>query len=136
MLIPSGTAQADLITNGGFENTSGFNGIKQGWDSGPGHELGRRQRRFAVAAGHADDGNYLSVYNVNGGGIGYFPFLEPPGRQLLQGDGDPNFRSTPITQTITGLTPGEQYTMSFYQAAGQQRGFQRQHVRVSRLASE
>lgn len=37
-------------------------------------------------------------------------------------DGDPAFAET-ITQTITGLTPGQLYAVSFYQAAAQQTGF-------------
>jgi hypothetical protein len=37
-------------------------------------------------------------------------------------DGDPGFADT-ITQTITGLTPGQSYAVSFYQAAAQQRTF-------------
>jgi hypothetical protein len=38
-------------------------------------------------------------------------------------DGDPGFAST-ITQTVSGLTPGQLYAVSFYQAAGQQRTFE------------
>jgi hypothetical protein len=37
-------------------------------------------------------------------------------------DGDPAFAET-ITQTITGLTPGQLYAVSFYQAAAQQTTF-------------
>ena len=51
------------------------------------------------------------------------PFADPPtGGNYVQADGDPILGRT-IEQTITGLTPGQQYTLSFWQAAGQQPGF-------------
>jgi len=46
----------------------------------------------------------------------------PPGGNFVQADGNPNYEST-FDQTLTGLTPGHQYTLSFWQAAGQQTNF-------------
>jgi hypothetical protein len=127
VLIPSGTAQADLITNGGFESTTNFNGVKQQTNTGGlvinGWTGANGGLSFLSAPGGASNGGYLSVYNVGGGGIGAFPATSPNGGNFYMADGDPNFRSTALTQTINGLTPGQQYILSFYQAAGQQQGF-------------
>ncbi|WP_158921487.1 PEP-CTERM sorting domain-containing protein [Acidisphaera sp. S103] len=69
---------------------------------------------FIDAPGTATDDTVYGVYG---------PFANPPpGGNFVQADGNPKYEST-FEQTITGLTPGEQYTLSFWQAAGQQQGF-------------
>lgn len=70
---------------------------------------------FIDAPGTADDGSYLSVYSP-------FPHSAPTGGNFVEADGNPNFESG-FNQVITGLTPGQTYTLSFYQAASQQLGF-------------
>lgn len=52
---------------------------------------------------------------------GIYPGLSnpPPGGNFIQADGNPIFESS-FNQTINGLTPGQNYTLSFWQAAGQQ----------------
>ncbi len=62
-------------------------------------------------------GNIYAVYTNPG-----FSVTVPPGTNFFQADGNPQFEST-IFQTVTGLTPGQQYDLSFQQAAGQQVGF-------------
>jgi len=59
-----------------------------------------------------------------GGGLQFWvnPGPSPDGGNYVAIDGDQNF-SVPFTQTVTGLTPGERYSISFYQAAAQQMGF-------------
>jgi hypothetical protein len=53
----------------------------------------------------------------------YGPFANPPpGGNFIQADGNPTFETT-FQQTLTGLTTGQTYTLSFWQAAGQQTGF-------------
>ncbi len=53
----------------------------------------------------------------------YGPFANPPsGGNFIQADGNPAFQ-TSFNQSITGLTPGQDYTLTFWQAAGQQTGF-------------
>jgi hypothetical protein len=70
---------------------------------------------FIDAPGTADNGSYLSVYSP-------FPANSPVGGNFVEADGNPEFESG-FNQTITGLTPGQTYTLSFYQAASQQQGF-------------
>jgi hypothetical protein len=53
---------------------------------------------------------------------GTFSDTVPAGTNFYQADGNPQFEST-IKQTITGLTAGTTYDLSFQQAAGQQQGF-------------
>ena len=53
----------------------------------------------------------------------YGPFADPPpGGNFIQADGNPDFESS-FNQVINGLTAGTTYTLSFWQAAGQQQGF-------------
>jgi hypothetical protein len=59
------------------------------------------------------------------GGIavyGPFPANSPVGGNFVEADGNPTYGSG-FNQTITGLTIGQTYTLSFYQAGGQQAGF-------------
>lgn len=70
---------------------------------------------FVDAPGTADNGSYLSVY-------GPFPNSAPTGGNFVEADGNPDYEGS-FSQTITGLTPGTTYTLSFYQAGGQQAGF-------------
>lgn len=46
----------------------------------------------------------------------------PTGGNFVQADGNPDFESV-FYERITGLTAGQTYSLSFYQAAGQQQGF-------------
>ncbi|MBV8971067.1 MAG: PEPxxWA-CTERM sorting domain-containing protein [Sphingomonadaceae bacterium] len=107
-------AAANLVANGGFETTTAtdkgrFLGQVAGWSGGDGLD-------FIDLPGTADDPHkYLSVYGV-------FPRVSPDGGNFVEADGDRKY-GTPITQTVTGLTPGKTYRVGFYQAAGQQRGF-------------
>jgi PEP-CTERM motif len=53
----------------------------------------------------------------------YGPFADPPpGGNFIQADGNPDFE-TSFNQVISGLTMGTTYSLSFWQAAGQQQGF-------------
>jgi hypothetical protein len=53
----------------------------------------------------------------------YGPFADPPpGGNFIQMDGNPLFENS-FNQVINGLTAGTTYTLSFWQAAGQQQGF-------------
>lgn len=67
------------------------------------------------------EGSAQGVYAVYTNNPG-FSVTVPPGTNFYQADGNPQFEST-ITQTISGLTAGTNYTLEFQQAAGQQVGF-------------
>jgi len=69
---------------------------------------GRRSRQVSCRL-------YLAVH-------GPFPTTSPAGGNFVEADGDPSY-SGAIYQTISGLTAGAQYVVSFYQAAGQQLDF-------------
>lgn len=104
---------ANLVANGSFESTSLagkglFVNNVAGWSGGS-------RLTFLDYPGTADDGSYLSVY-------GPFPATSPDGGKFVEADGDPHYSSA-IWQTISGLSAGKSYTLSFYQAAGQQLGF-------------
>ncbi len=104
----------NLVVNGSFESTSAtykakFHGKVDGWSGGTGLD-------FIDTPGTADDaGRYLAVY-------GPFANHSPDGGNFVEADGDRNY-GTAIWQTITGLTAGARYAVSFYQAAGQQRAY-------------
>ena len=116
MAAPS-SAAVELVTNGSFELNSVADGDKSpfaqsavtGWSGGA-------NLTFIASPGTADNaGKYLPVY-------GPFPATSPDGGDFVLADGDPNY-SGAFWQTINGLTIGKEYTLSFYQAAGQQQGF-------------
>ncbi len=111
----AGTARANFVTNGGFELYTGttpkdylINVLPVDWSSG----------LFATidAPGTADDVSAPGLAVV-----GPFPAISPNGGNFFQADATPNF-TLPLTQTINGLTAGQSYTVSFYQAAGQEIG--------------
>ncbi|MGO9443141.1 MAG: PEP-CTERM sorting domain-containing protein [Thiobacillaceae bacterium] len=113
------SAQADVLpaTNLTFTDYTGstpkdyFTNVKPvGWTFGNGGNL-----IFIDAPGTADNGSYLSVY-------GPFPTNSPVGGNFVEADGNPDYESV-FYEQITGLNPGQTYSLSFYQAAGQQQGF-------------
>jgi len=115
LLLSACPADANLVTNGNFASYTGsapknyFSNVKPtGWSGGTG-------LTFLDAPGTADNGSYLSVY-------GPFPTTSPVGGNFVEADGNPSYSSA-FYQTIHGLTAGDAYTLSFYQAAGQQTTF-------------
>lgn len=112
----SSDARANLVVNGNFEMTSSpFSGKDYFPNAGVIGWTGGARLTFLDSPGTADDGSYLSVY-------GPFPYESPVGGNFVEMDGDPNY-SGAISQTLHGLTVGQVYEVSFYQAAGQQLGF-------------
>lgn len=106
---------ANLVTNGSFESYTGTDPKGTFTSVAPTGWTGGANLTFVAAPGTADDGNYLSVY-------GPFPTTSPDGGNFILADGDPNY-SGAFSQTISGLTIGQSYMLSFYQAAGQQAGY-------------
>ncbi len=112
---PGRASAANLVVNGGFDadditgNKVNFQGNVTGWNGGA-------NLTFLAAPGTADDLSlYLAVY-------GSFPATSPQGGNFILADGDPNYSGV-FSQTISGLTIGQQYLLTFWQAAGQQYGF-------------
>jgi len=64
--------------------------------------------------------SHFALWSTNNGGLDTIT-APPGGGNMVAADGDPTF-SGPISQTITGLTIGNQYAVSFEWAAAQQSG--------------
>ncbi len=107
-LITNGSfEQTALTTKGSFQQRNGTTNVT-GWGGGAG-------LAFLDTPGSADGNIYLAVY-------GPFAKTSPDGGNFVEADAAPSYANA-ITQTIKGLTIGQAYTLTFYQAAGQQKGF-------------
>jgi PEP-CTERM motif-containing protein len=124
------SAQADTVlpvTNLTFNTFSGtFDPPKDffthaeptGWSIGAAAQISN-----LIYVGQQGSEGYSNQTNGNIYGVyGTFSNTVPAGYNFYQADGNPQYEST-IMQTITGLTAGTTYTLSFQQAAGQQTGF-------------
>lgn len=74
-------------------------------------------------------GTPLSLLFAGSGGTAFnssnglsSPAADPPAGNYIGDDGDAIYRA-PLFQTINGLTAGDSYVLTFYQAADQQAGF-------------
>ncbi len=136
----AGSAQAqNLITNGSFENfagaglssqqllqTGGTGTAYTGWSTTSGYT-------FIVTPSQAINGfggpsGSVQLWSPTVGGVtgnlgsGTVAITSSPdGGSFLTTD--PSYNAGVITQSLTGLIVGSTYTLSFYQAAGQQKGF-------------
>lgn len=120
-----------LITNGSFETTSNvtsavasfsinLDGTLNGWTLS-GTPSGNLILNCLVASGATTS---LCGSHAFGGGMSFWvnPGASPDGGNYVGIDGDSNFRLA-LQQTIGGLTVGQNYTLTFWQAAAQQNGF-------------
>lgn len=119
------SAQAsNAVVNGGFENlTNGIGQIDNNTQATPWTSNGYN---FVFDGTTADstgsNGQYggLTLWGpANGVANGLGP--SPDGGNFLAADGA--FGVAPVQQTITGLTVGQAYVVSFYWAGAQQQGF-------------
>jgi hypothetical protein len=131
LALPSpADASTNFAANGGFETVS--NGLGQlgdvttatGWtnDDASGTTLGYNFVFNSVSAATGTtgvDGN-VELWTTANGGLDTIT-ASPDGGNFIADDGA--YHSAPIQQTITGLTIGDSYTLSFYWAAAQQEGF-------------
>lgn len=118
----SGLAQ---IQNGGFESTTFGNG-QLGYNTDATHWTISGGYTFLFAPGTADTTGAVGQYGgikLWGPGTGSANGLtsSPDGGNFIAGDGA--FQVAPIKQTLTGLTIGQNYNVSFYWAAAQQSGY-------------
>ena len=121
-------ARANLVVNGSFETTtltgSGqvqFNGDVTGWTTNTSVPLG-----FLYFPG-TQNAQLTDQFGANNfqlwqGVTHTIPATSPDGGKFLVLDGAPAYQGS-FSQTIAGLTVGSKYTLSFYQAAGQQHNF-------------
>ncbi len=132
----------NLVQNGGFNqnnataasaylgNTNNdvtVNGWTFGAFNGAGPTNGDNGYNFLVSDGTALFTNMAAQGNAPYGGLSLYG---SSGQTISSADGsgwfiaaDAWFGNESISQTLTGLTVGQQYTVNFYQAHGQQTGF-------------
>jgi hypothetical protein len=125
-----GVAKADLnlVTNGGFEqttltasgqiNTSNVTGWSSPYDPVYYNFIYFPGQATTAGVGAVDtDGSNAHVWLYGPGNSSTFP-LSPNGGNFLAADADPNY-SGAVTQTVGGLTPGQTYDLSFYWGGAQ-----------------
>lgn len=121
-------AGVELVTNGGFESNGGngqlgYNTTATDWSL----PVGNTGYAFLFAPGTADttgaNGQFgnLTLYGPGNGNNNGLPATSPAGGYFLASDTD--FQQAAISQTINGLTVGDEYTVGFWWAGAQQSGF-------------
>jgi len=125
--LPGAVNATELVTNGGFETNGGggqfcYNTSATGWSTPPPGSSYVFLFPSATAAQAGVDGQYgnLALWGpLNGSNNGLTN--SPQGGAFVGMDGA--FQVGAISQTITGLTAGQSYALSFDWAAAQQYGF-------------
>jgi hypothetical protein len=129
ILSLTGVAHANLVANGDFETSAGFNGNTtnggqigyntnvSGWTVSGGYG-------FVFTPGSADSvngvpGQYggLALWGANNGGLNAIT-ASPTGGNFVGLDGA--FQQAPLQQTVNGLVAGNTYALTFYWAGAQQ----------------
>jgi hypothetical protein len=128
---------ANLVTNGNFESvvgrTTSFqagvrfagNAALPGWDVDGLTALYFPGQADTVGADTEYGTGDLKLYGPNNGYANGLPATSPAGGNYIAGDADFTSGSlqAKLSQTITGLTPGKVYAVSFWWAAAQQLNF-------------
>ena len=137
------SAQAvNLVQNGSFTTVSttgggqlGYNGFTvSNWTSLP--ATNGVALNLLIPSGVGDTTGVSTAYDTRkftfwgpGNGVGSpnysangFPASSPDGGNYIAADGAAGYVGA-LQQSISGLTPGQQYVVSFYEAAAQQSGF-------------
>lgn len=130
----------NLVTNGSFETTTGtvpgqltFNANITGWTLPSYTTSAANSYDFIFSPGTADTsgatGQYgnLKLHGPGNGTNNGLPATSPDSGNYIAIDtafpAIPSAGALGLRQTITGLTPGQAYAVSFYDAAAQQFGF-------------
>jgi hypothetical protein len=123
-------ASTNFVTNGSFEETSnglgqlGSNTNETDWTNEytTGTTYGYNFVFDAAAAttGVTGDAGSVELWDTGNGGVDAIT-ASPDGGNFIADDGA--YDAAPIEQTITGLTVGDEYSVSFYWAAAQQESF-------------
>lgn len=121
-------AQVNLVQNGSFETTTATNSYQvnnsnlSGWQitnaTGGGYTFLTFPGQAPTNVGAGAEWGTFGLWNPGGNSI---PATSPDGGKFIVSDAA--FRNSSIYQTINGLTVGQVYRLSFWQAAGQQVGF-------------
>ena len=115
---------SSLVTNGDFETTTSGNGQLGVTTNATGWSINNGGYTFLFAPGTADtsgaNGQYgnLQLWGPGNGSANGLPAASPSGGNYIAFDGA--FQIQPIYQTISGLTIGQKYDISFNWAAAQQ----------------
>ncbi len=119
------SAQASLVFNGSFEETT--SGAGQMDYNTNATDWATTGYNFIFSSGSADTtgvtGQYgnLQLWGPGNGSANGLPASSPDGGNYIGADGA--FDAGAITQTITGLAVGDEYTVGFWWAAAQQYTF-------------
>ncbi|MFN7938923.1 MAG: PEP-CTERM sorting domain-containing protein [Bryobacteraceae bacterium] len=131
VLASSGSASANLVTNGSFEDTTGLtlanDGVMVTQSNMPGWQVAGGTSAFdCLVTNPAPQTNNctgrLDFEPSWQWGFWTSPGVSPDGGNFFYADGDALF-GQPISQLITGLEVNERYILRFYQAAAQENGF-------------
>jgi hypothetical protein len=116
-------AQAtQFVTNGNFASlTNGLGLIGHG---GTTTATGWTTTGYNIVFNNATTSlNSVALWDASNGGSNSWTGTAPGGVNFVAMDGDYGTNTAPITQTITGLTVGNTYTLSFEYAFAQQKGY-------------
>lgn len=121
------SAQADVVVNGGFESTTAGPGQFDYLTSATGWTSVGNSYNFIFAAGTGDttgsNGQFgnISLWGPGNGSANGLPAASPDGGNYVAADGA--FQVGAISQTINGLTAGDDYLLGFWWAGSQQYTF-------------
>ena len=129
-LLATAASAANLVSNGNFDQL-----LVPGYSAEFGDRFPSQQvtgwatngYNFVFTPGSADtsgaNGEYgfLGLWGPGDGSANGLPATSPAGGNYLAFDGA--YATGPLTQTVSGLTPGQRTYVSFYWAAAQQYGY-------------
>lgn len=123
------SAHANLVLNGGFESTTGGSSGQLGFSgfNATHWSVPNGSYTFLYQSGQADgpgsNGQYgnVQLWGPNNGSNNGLPASSPAGGNFIAQDSA--FQQGAIQQTISGLTVGAQYSVTFYYGAAQQYGW-------------
>ena len=117
VLVLAGSAQANLASNGGFEESSSGAGELGTATTATGWAAAGFNLLFADPTAEIDT---VSFWGADNGGSGTLS-ASPDGGNFVAASAD--YEVGAISQTIAGLTVGDEYQLTFDYAGAQQHGF-------------
>jgi hypothetical protein len=125
--VTSARAAGNLVTNGGFEsvgsNTQSYQVLTA--NPLPGWTEANQTGIDCVVVGGVNNmcgTSYSGPAGYSPATFALFPGVSPAAGNFFAGDSAPTYEDA-ISQTITGLVSGKQYSLTFYQAGAQQAGY-------------